>query len=274
MAFGIGYLVVTFVHTGLFLRSSQESAVRAMFRLGPYNAVTAAMLLAAGFVHGSARWALWVAAFVLHWSSPAVTAVGGFRIRARHFVERHGLIVLIALGESVVAVGLGVQGDRELSAGLVLTAVLGLALAAALWWLYFDSEDERAERALDDAPETRNPWLALFAYGYAFLPVLGGIIVLAAGVRQAIVNYDHPATEATAWFLAAGTAVYVLGLVLLRHFLGTGSLVPRACMAAAVLITVVVGIELSPEAEMAALTLILAGGIVLEARRPVDHSPA
>ena len=140
--------------------------------------------------------------------------------------------------------------------------------------LYFDSEDERAERALDDAPETRNPWLALFAYGYAFLPVLGGIIVLAAGVRQAIVNYDHPATEATAWFLAAGTAVYVLGLVLLRHFLGTGSLVPRACTAAAVLITVAVGIEVSPEAQMAALTLILAGGIVLEARRPVDHSPA
>jgi low temperature requirement protein LtrA len=184
LAIGVGYLVVTFVHTGLFLRASQESAVRAMFRLGPYNVVTAAMLLAAGFVGGPARWALWTAAFVLHWASPAVTAVGGFRIRAGHFVERHGLIVLIALGESVVAVGLGVQGHHELTAGLILTAVLGLALAAVLWWLYFDGEDQWAERALDEAPDTRNPWLALFAFGYAFLPVLGGIIVLAAGVRE------------------------------------------------------------------------------------------
>jgi low temperature requirement protein LtrA len=274
VAFGVGYLVVTLVHTGLFLHSSRESAVRAMFRLGPYNAVTAAMLLGAGFVHGSARWALWVAAFVLHWSSPAVTAVGGFRIRAGHFVERHGLIVLIALGESVVAVGLGVQRNRELTAGVVLTAVLGLALAAALWWLYFDSEDQRAERALDEAPETRNPWLALFAFGYAFLPVLGGIIVLAAGVRQAIVSYDHPATAATAWFLAAGTAVYLLGLVLLRYFLRTGSLLPRLCLAAAVLVTVVVGVEVSPEAQMAALTVILTAGIVAERYRSVDHSPA
>jgi low temperature requirement protein LtrA len=272
VAFGVGYLVVTFVHTGLFLRSSEESAVRAMFRLGPYNAVTAAMLLAAGFVHGPGRWALWVAAFVLHWASPAVTPVGGFRIRAGHFVERHGLIVLIALGESVVAVGLGVQGNHELTAGLVLTAVLGLALAAALWWLYFDSEDERSERALDEAPETRNPWLALFGFGYAFLPVLSGIIVLAAGVRQAIVSYNHPATAATAWFLAAGTAVYVLGLVLLRYFLRTGSLVPRLCMAAAVLISVVVGVEVSPEAQLVALTLILVAGIVVEGRRSVDHS--
>jgi len=130
VAFGIGYLVVTFVHTGLFLRSSEESAVRAMLRLGPYNTITAGLLLAAGYTAGATRWALWTAAFVLHWTSPAVTAVGGFRIRAAHFVERHGLILLIALGESVVAVGIGVQG--ELTPGRVLTAVLGLALAAAL----------------------------------------------------------------------------------------------------------------------------------------------
>ncbi|HSS09972.1 MAG TPA: low temperature requirement protein A, partial [Acidimicrobiales bacterium] len=206
VAFGIGYLVVTFVHTGLFLRSSEESAVRAMFRLGPYNTITAALLLAAGFVHGGARWGLWTAAFVLHWTSPAITAVGGFRIRASHFVERHGLIVLIALGESVVAVGIGVQG-RHLTAGLAVTALLGLMVAAGLWWLYFDGEDTRAERSLDEAPATRNPWLALFAFGYAFLPLLGGIIVFAAGVKRAVVSYGSPAPIATAWFLAAGVAV-------------------------------------------------------------------
>jgi len=265
VAFGIGYLVVTFVHTGLFLRSTQESAVRAMFRLGPYNTITAALLLAAGLTDGTTQSALWVAAFVLHWTSPIVTAVGGFRIRAAHFVERHGLIVLIALGESVVAVGIGVHG-RGLTTGLVLTAVLGLALTAALWWLYFDGEDEKAERAIEDAPDDRNPWLALYAFGYAFLPVLGGIIVLAAGVKQAIVDYDEPAATSTAWFLAAGVAVYIAGLVLFRHLLSIGPLLPRLAIAAAALVTVLVGLEVSAEAQLAALTVVVSIGIVTEPR--------
>ena len=272
IAFGIGYLVVTFVHTGLFLRSSEESAVRAMFRLGPFNTITAALLLIAGFTSGGVQWALWAAAFVLHWASPAVTAVGGFRIRAKHFVERHGLILLIALGESVIAVGIGVQG-HDLSTGLAVTAVLGLALAAALWWLYFDGEDDRAERALDAAPDTRNPWLALFAFGYAFLPVLGGIIVFAAGMKEAVVRYDEPASAATAWFLAAGVATYVLGLVALRAVLRTGPLTRRLCIAAAAVPTVVIGLWISPELQLAALTLVVVAGILVEApeRQP---SPA
>jgi low temperature requirement protein LtrA len=273
VAFGIGYLVVTFVHTGLFLRSSEESAVRAMFRLGPFNTITAALLLVAGFTSGGLQWALWSAAFVLHWASPIVTAVGGFRLRARHFVERHGLIVLIALGESVVAVGIGVQG-HDLSTGLAVTGVLGLALAAALWWLYFDGEDERAERALDAAPDAQNPWLGLFAFGYAFLPVLGGVIVFAAGMNEAIVNYDEPATAATAWFLAAGVATYVLGLVALRAVLSTGPIGLRLSVAVAAVPTVVIGLEVSPELQIAALTLVVVAGILAETRRrqPVPRS--
>ena len=266
VAFGIGYLLVTFVHTGLFLRSSEESAVRAMFRLGPFNTITAALLLVAGFTSGGLQWALWSAAFVLHWTSPAVTAVGGFRLRAKHFVERHGLIVLIALGESVVAVGIGVQG-HDLSTGLAVTAVLGLALAAALWWMYFDGEDQRAETALDAAPDERNPWLALFAFGYAFLPVLGGIIVLAAGMNEAIVDYDEPATAATAWFLAAGVATYIIGLVALRAVLRTGPLGLRLSVAVAAVPTVVIGLTVSPEFQIAVLTLVVVAGILAETRR-------
>ena len=266
VAFGIGYLVVTLVHTGLFLRSSQEGTVRAMFRLGPFNLVTAALLLIAGFTSGGAQWALWAVAFVLHWASPVLTPVGDFPIRAKHFVERHGLIVLIALGESVVAVGIGVHG-HELSTGLAVTAVLGLALAAALWWLYFDGEDERAERALADAPDARNPWLALFAFGYAFLPLLGGIIVFAAGMKEAVVRYDEPASAATAWFLAAGVATYVVGLVALRAVLRTGPLAVRLGVAAVAVPTVAIGLALSPEVQIAALTLVVVVGIVAESRR-------
>jgi low temperature requirement protein LtrA len=252
------------VHTFLFFQATETTAVQAMTRLGPYNTVTAGLLLAAGYTHGAVRWALWTAAFVLHWTTPAITEVGGFRIRAAHFVERHGLIVLIAIGESVVAVGIGLQG-RRLTWGLSVTALLALTVAAGLWWLYFDGEDERAERALDDAPLSRNPWLALFAFGYAFLPLLGGIIVFAAGVKRGVVHYGSPAPWDTAWFLAAGVAVYVAALALLRSILRTGPLGLRLAIAGAALVTVVIGREASPAWQLAVLAAVLVAGIGAEA---------
>jgi low temperature requirement protein LtrA len=271
VAFGLGYLLVTLVHTGMFLLSSQESAVLAMRRLGPWNASTAVLVLLAGFADGPARWALWAAAFALHWVTPYFTAVAGFPVHAAHFVERHGLIVLIALGESIVAVGIGVQG-RGLPPGRVATAVLGLALAAALWWLYFDGEDRRAERALATAAPARVAWLALYGFGYAFLVVLGGIIVFAAGVKDAVVRYGQPAAAGTAWLLAGGVAGYVVGLVVFRRLLGTGPAGARLAIAAAGLATAPVGLTVSPEAQLGVLAAVVAAGIAAEAaaarRRP------
>ncbi|HEU5197344.1 MAG TPA: low temperature requirement protein A [Methylomirabilota bacterium] len=266
VAFGLGYLVVTLVHTGMFLLSTQESAVRAMTRLGPFNAITALLLLVAGFTGGAVQWTLWSAGFALHWISPAFTAVSGFRIRAAHFVERHGLIVLIALGESIVAVGIGLA-HGPLGAGVVITAVLGLALAAALWWLYFDGEDERAERALNDASAERGPWLALFAFGYAFLPILGGIIVLAAGVKGAIGHYGEPVAASTAWFLAGGVATYVAGLALFRWILGIGPTAARLAIAVLALPSSILGMAVSADAQLGALVVIVVGGFVAESRR-------
>src|SRR5919204_2450123 len=263
VALGLGYLLVTLVHTGMFLLSAQESAVRAMRRLGPANAVTAALLLLAGFAGGALRWALWSAAFGLHWISPFFTAVPGFRIRAAHFVERHGLIVLIALGESIVAVGIGLSG-RALPAGRVVTATLGLALAAALWWLYFDGEDERAEAALDAAAPTRTSWLALYGFGYAFLPVLGGTIVFAAGVKDAVVRYGAPLGASTAWFLAAGVAGYIAGLAWFRRLLGTGPVGARLLLAGVALPSVAVRRAVSAGAPLAAPAPGVGAGVVTE----------
>ncbi len=263
VAFGLGYLLVTLVHTGMFLLSTQEITVQAMRRLGPFNAITAALLLLAGFTDGALQWALWVGTFALHWTSPIFTAVESFPVRAAHFVERHGLIVLIALGESIVAVGIGLTGS-DLRGGHVVTAVLGLALAAALWWLFFDREDERAERALRDASDHRTPWLALYAFGYAFLLVLGGIIVFAAGVKNAIAQYGEPLTASTAWFLAAGVAAYVAGLALFRRLLGIGPVAARLAIAVAVLPTAAVGLALSPEAQLGVLAAVVVAGVVAE----------
>ena len=263
VAFGVGYLLVTLVHTGMFLLSSQESAVRAMRRLGPANAITAALLLLAGFTHGLLQWTLWTAAFGLHWVSPFFTAVSGFPIRAAHFVERHGLIVLIAIGESIVAVGIGMAG-HGLQVDRVVTAVLGLALAAALWWLYFDGEDEQAERVLDAAGVDRATWLALYGFGYAFLPVLGGIVVFAAGVKNAVGHYDEPPTASTAWLLAAGVATYLVGLAWFRRLLGIGPIGARLAIAGAVLPSAMVGLAISPEAQLGVLATLVVGGVLAE----------
>ena len=275
--FGVGYLLVTMVHTGMFLTSSQESAVRAMRRLGPVNALTALLLLAAGFTDGVLRWTLWAAAFGLHWISPFFTAVPGFPIRAAHFVERHGLIVLIGLGESIVAVGIGVAGHQP-RPETVVTAVLGLTVAAALWWLYFDGEDERAERALDAAPVERASWLALYGFGYAFLPLLGGIIVFAAGVKNAAVWYGEPLPASTAWLLAAGVALYLVGLAWFRWLLGIGPLGARLLLAGVVLGATSIGLAVSPQAQLAVLAALVVGGVLAESawmhRKGRKGSPA
>ncbi len=263
VAFGLGYLVVTLVHTGMFLRTSEESALRALGRLGPFNAISAILLLLAGFTDGAGRWTLWSGSFVLHWITPYFIPVSGFSIRAAHFVERHGLIILIALGESVVALGMGLAG-RDLRPGFILTSVLGLSVAAALWWLYFDGEDERAERVLSGADRARSPWLALYAFGYAFLVILGGIIVLAAGVKLAIVRSAQPAPAPATWFLAGGVATYVVGLAWFRRLLGTGPLGVRLIVALLALLTGFVGLAVSPEAQLAVLVAILSGGAVGE----------
>lgn len=263
MAFGVGYMVVTLVHTGVFMRTSQQSVMQAVRGLGPFNLVTAVLLLAAGFTTGWLRWALFAASFVLHWATPYLAPIGGFRIRVAHFVERHGLILLIALGESVVAVGIGL-GTAALPAGRIITALLGLALAASLWWLYFNGDEERAEKAMERAAVERRPWLAVQAFGYIFLPLLGGIVVVAAGMKLAVVGFDQPGALSPALFLAFGVAAYALGLVLFRWLLHSGPLSVRLAIAVLALPTALIGIALTPLAQVVALVVILTAGIVAD----------
>ena len=265
LAFGLGYLVVTLVHTGVFLRTSQQSVLKAMTGLGPFNLVTAGLLVVAGLTNGNARWLLFGAGFVLHWLTPLFTRTGGFRIRSGHFVERHGLILLIAIGESVVAVGIGL-GTIALPAGRIATALLGLALAGGLWWLYFNGEEERAERALDGAAFERRAWMSLNAFGYVFLLVLGGIVLVAAGMKLAVVSYNEPSTLATAVLLAAGVAAYAIGLVLFRLVMDSGRLVFRLLIAILALPTIWLGVGIAPAAQVSALVLIIIAGIAADSR--------
>ena len=264
LAFGLGYLVVTLVHTGVFLRTTQQTAGKAVLALGPFNLTTAGLLVVAGLVSGPARWLLFAAGFVLHWFTPVFARPSGFQVRSVHFVERHGLILLIAIGESVVAVGIGL-GTIALPAGRIATALLGLALAAGLWWLYFNGEAERAEQSMERAPFEKRSWLALNAFGYVFFLVLGGIVLVAAGMKLAVVRYDEPATLATAIFLAGGVAAYATGLALFRGVLHSGSLRARLGIAIVALPSIGLGVAFNPEVQISALVVILIAGTILDA---------
>ncbi|TMD84531.1 MAG: low temperature requirement protein A [Chloroflexi bacterium] len=265
IVFGIGYLVVTLVHTGLFMQSSRQHIISAVTRLGPFNLITAVLLLVAGFTPGGIRVLLFALGFVLHWITPFLIPQSSFTIRAGHFVERHGLILLIALGESVVTVGIGL-GVIELPLGRIVAALLGLALTAALWWLYFSGDEARAEAALDTAAGSRKPWLALNAFGYAFIPILGGIVLVAAGLKLAVVRYNEPSTVSAAVFLAAGVAIYLAGLALFRGLIHARRMVGTLLMGFLAILTTFIGLRTTPVVQLAALVVILVVGNVAEIR--------
>ncbi len=108
--FGVGYFVVSLVHTALFTLAGGSGVGRAMRTLGPLNLISSGLILIGGFTPGGWRYGLWAAALLVEVASPYINPIGEFTISPAHFVERHGLVVIIALGESVVAIGAGAAG--------------------------------------------------------------------------------------------------------------------------------------------------------------------
>jgi low temperature requirement protein LtrA len=273
LAFGLAYLVVVSVHTALFTRAASASVTRAIFKLAPLNVVAAAVIVAGGALGGTAQYVLWTLAVCFEWLTPVVRVNRGFQIAPAHFVERHGLVVLIAIGESVVAVGIGVS-HLAVDGALVFAAVLGLALSACLWWLYFVGDPELAERAMTAMGPIRRARAALNAYGYAHLPILLGIVAIAAAERAAFERPFHELSWARAAILAAGVAAYLMGDVLLRYELGIGRGEARLVAAALALGTTALGALACPAAQIGFLVPMLVAVTIVEARARATTSPA
>jgi len=265
VALGIGYLIVVVVHAWLYQRVNRNIA-----RIVPFNLVAALLVITAGIVKGGAAYGLWAAALVVQVLSPFVLPVRGrFDIQPSHFTERHGALVIIVLGESVVDIGIGAEG-HPVTVSLALSAVLGLALTAALWWAYFGAEDdERAERAMVAADPAARPPLALAAYFYAYIPMLLGIVALASGVKQAIVNTGSTLPAGPCVAMGCGVALFLAGSAAFRHALRIGPGRYRLTAAVVALAASWVGVTLSVAAEMAVLTVIVAAALAAEQRAAV-----
>jgi low temperature requirement protein LtrA len=266
VALGIGYLIVVLVHGWLYQRVNRNIA-----RVAPFNLIAAALVITAGIVKGPAGYVLWALALALPALSPLVIKPRGrFSISPSHFTERHGALVIIVFGESVVDIGIGAEG-HDVTVSLGLSAVLGLALAAVLWWAYFGAaDDERAERSMTDADPAVRPALALAAYFYSYIPLLLGIVAMASGVKQAIVRTGSTLPAGPCWAMGCGVALFLVGSAAFRHALRIGTQRYRLGAAAVSVAASAVGPSLSVAAEMVLLIVIVAAALALEARRAPD----
>jgi low temperature requirement protein LtrA len=264
--FGLGYFVVNAVHSGLFVAAGGARAKEAMGRLAPLNLASATLVLVGGFLPGWLRYAAWATALVVQVASPYLSPIGGFSINPVHFVERHGLVVIVALGESIVAIGVGAAG-LPVDFGLISVAVLGLTLSYLMWWVYFGGDEERAEHALAAADPVRRARMAVAAYGFAHYGLLLGIVVVAAGVKKAIGHAADPLTLGQSLALAGGLAVYLVADVAFRRILDIGRVRYRAVAAVVMLATVPLGLYVAV-IQMVALIVLLVAMLYVEAYAP------
>jgi low temperature requirement protein LtrA len=238
LAFGLAYLFVRVMHLwlyGLGTRADQD-AFGAVLRLAPTSLAGCGLILLAAAFDGPAQYALWGLALMIDYGGPLVAGVEGWHLQAKHFTERHALIVIIALGESIVAIGVG--ATEGLTLGIVAAAVLGIAIAAALWWAYFDVVALVAERRLHARTGGDRNRAARDSYSYLHLPMIAGIILLALGMKKTIAHVDEPLETVPAVALCGGVALYLLAHVAFR-LRNVGSLNKQRCVASVVLLALI-----------------------------------
>jgi low temperature requirement protein LtrA len=215
--FGFSFLLVRVMHLVLYANAGRDDPdlLGALLRLVPTELLGASLIVVAGFLSGEARIAAWLIALAIDYTGPAVVALQGWRIAPAHFAERHGLIVLIALGESIVAIGVG--AGFTLTTGSIAGAVLGVVVISALWWLYFDVAAIFARRQLVQASGVAQARLARDSYSYFHLPLVAGIVFFAFGLKTTLHHVGDTLDTVPAVALCGGGALYLLGHVVFLY---------------------------------------------------------
>jgi low temperature requirement protein LtrA len=270
LLFGVAYALTRWLH--IFIWAEANEAVdtgQAIVRLARTALPAPLLLIAAGVVDdGTARAVLWIVALSIDLAGPFVFGVRGFRVAAGHFAERFSLVVIIALGESIVAIGAGVTG--ALDAGVIAAALLGVALACSLWWAYFDVVALVVEKRFREAEGDLRVRIARDAYSYLHIPMIAGIILIALGVKKTIGDVDHPLKDPISAALFGGVALYYAGHVGFR-LRTIGTVNPQRTLAAVVCLALIpVGTQVDALAALALATAVSAAVIAYEAIRFAD----
>ena len=268
LQFALAYGVVRAGHIALFVLASREdTALRhSVWTLAGSTAVGIGLLVGGSFLDPGGRAALWTLALALDMAGPYFFGAEGWKLVPGHFAERHWLIIIVALGESVVALGVGAKAG--LTAGVVAAAVLGIALVSELWWLYFDVVAIVGAARLARAPEGRERnQLARDAYSYMHFLLVAGIVIAAFGLHETLAHVADPLKAVPAFALLGGVALYLLGHVAirLRHVRTLNR--QRLLLAVALLALIPTAAELPSLAILAIITGLLCVVIVYETRR-------
>jgi low temperature requirement protein LtrA len=271
------YFAFRALHLVLFWLIADGDPVlrRTLLRFAPSMLAATVLLLIASQYDGRTQTLLWAAALAADYGGTYLIDARGWRFRsAAHFAERHGLIVIIALGESIVAIGVGVT-DLPISWPILIASLLGLAVSAALWWIYFDATVRYGERALENEPPETRPKLARDAYTFLHLPMVIGIVLLALGLKKVLEyvgdtehhHLDDPLKGVGLYALFVGVALYLLGHVGFKRRTVHLWSVSRLITAALVLIAIPLVMTIPALAQLAVLAVLLAVLVAFEAVR-------
>jgi low temperature requirement protein LtrA len=265
LIFALAYAVVRIAHIGLFLLASRDDPLfrKSVVGLAGSTAVGSGLLIGAAFADGALQGGLWAVALLLDMGGPYFFGAEGWKLAPHHFAERHALIVIIALGESIVAIGVG--AEEQVDAGIVVAASVGMAVAAAQWWLYFDVVFHVAARRLGDSVvgRERNE-MARDSYSYLHFPMVAGIVLVALGMKKTLGHVEDPLKLVPAAALLGGTSIYLLAHVAFRYRHIHSINVRRLGLAIALCAFIPVAIEIPALATVAVIAAALVALIVVE----------
>jgi low temperature requirement protein LtrA len=215
--FGVAYLIVRLLHLVLYAIAGKRDPdlLGAVLRMVPSATLAPLLIVAAAAFDGGAQATLWVVALAVDYLGVLVGRGQGWRVSPAHFAERHELIVIIALGESIVAIGIGAAAV-PITPSIVAAAVLGIVIVAALWWAYFDIYAVGAHRRLSATQGVERAQLARDYYSYLHLPMIAGIVLFALGLKKTIEHVGDPLATVPATALCGGLSLYFLTHVALR----------------------------------------------------------
>jgi low temperature requirement protein LtrA len=237
VVFGVAFLFVTVMHLTLYAFGARGDSdlYAAILGIAPTALLGAGLILVAGFVDGGLKAVLWLVAIVVGYVAPLVRGASGWRVQPAHFIERHGLIVIIAIGESLVAIGLGERAGG-FSSRVILAAVLGFTVASSFWLAYFDFFPLRVHRLLADRTGDERTALARDIYTYLHLPMITGIVLFAFAMKETLADVLGDLPTVPAFGLCVGPALYLLAFVGVRvrvsRSLGHGRLIAAIACAA------------------------------------------
>jgi low temperature requirement protein LtrA len=267
LIFALAYAVVRIAHIGLFLLASRDDPLfrKSVVGLACSTAIGSGLLVGAAFADGALQGSLWAVALLLDMGGPYFFGADGWKLAPHHFAERHALIVIIALGESIVAIGVG--AESRVDAGVVVAAAVGMTVAAAQWWLYFDVVFHVAARRLGDTQigRERNE-MARDSYSYLHFPMVAGIVLVALGMKKTLGHVEDPLKLVPAAALLGGAAIYLLAHVAFRYRHVHTVNVRRLVVAVLLVAFIPVAVEIAALATIAILAAVHVALIVLETR--------